>query len=516
MHAIFDHGAPPPCPAPFNLAAYVLSRAEGLGPKTALTIIAPDGTEHWSYARLEAAVLGTASGFLTEGLVPGDRLLMRLGNTIEFPICYLAAIAAGIIPVPTSSLLTGPEVSAIALDISPRLIVAEEGLALPADPPCPVLSVKAMRAMADLPPASYVMGDPDRPGYIVYTSGTSGVPRAVTHAHRAIWARRMMFEGWYGLTENDRLLHAGAFNWTYTLGTGLLDPWTRGATALIRGSGVTPDQLGRLMQQHDATIFAAAPGIYRQLLKSNLPPLKHLRHGLSAGEKLPDATRTAWEAATGTPVHEAFGMSECSAFVSGAPNHPAPPGTLGYPQEGRRVAVLGEDGPVSFGEPGILSVSRRDQGLMLGYWGAEAETAERFTGEWFLTGDLVSMAEDGALTYLGRADDMMNAGGVRVSPIEVETALNAHPAILQCAAVEVRVKANTTVIAVFYVAKGNVEEGKVEESKVETHDLEDFVARRLARYKCPRIYTRVDALPKGPNGKLLRRALRESYEADQA
>jgi len=505
MHAIFDQGAPPPCPAPFNLAAYVLGRAEVLGPKTALAVITPDGAEHWSYARLEAAALGTASGFLSQGLQPGDRLLMRLGNTVEFPICYLAALAADIIPVPTSSLLTEPEVTAIAEDISPRLIVAEEGLACPASPPCPVLRTEAMRAMADLPPAAYAMGDADRPGYIVYTSGTSGTPRAVTHAHRAIWARRMMFNGWYGLTESDRLLHAGAFNWTYTLGTGLLDPWTRGATALIPGRGVTPDQLGLLMQQHNATIFAAAPGIYRQLLKTDLPPLEHLRHGLSAGEKLPDATRAAWERATGTPVHEAFGMSECSTFVSGAPAHPAPPGTLGYPQDGRRVAVLGEDGPVGLHEPGILSVSQRDHGLMLGYWGAEAETRARFIDEWFLTGDLVSMGEDGALTYLGRADDMMNAGGVRVSPIEVETALNAHAAILESAAAEVEVKADTSVIAVFYVANGSVE----------TDDLEAFVASRLARYKCPRIYISVDALPKGPNGKLLRRALRESYEATQ-
>jgi acyl-coenzyme A synthetase/AMP-(fatty) acid ligase len=112
------------------------------------------------------------------------------------------------------------------------------------------------------------------------------------------------------------------------------------------------------------------------------------------------------------------------------------------------------------------------------------------------------MAQDGALTYLGRADDMMNAGGVRVSPIEVETALNAHPAILESAAAEVTVKADTTVIAVFYVAHG----------PVEANDLERFVADRLARYKCPRIFTRVEALPKGPNGKLLRRHLRERYE----
>ncbi len=487
---------------PFNLAAYVLGQATRQGSKIALEVISPLGAERWSYAELEAAVLGTASGFLSAGLRPGDRLLMRLGNSVEFPICYLAALAADIIPVPTSPLLTEPEVTRLAADISPRLIVAEDGLALPAAPPCPVLPAKAMRAMHGLPPARYAMGDPERPGYIIYTSGTSGAPRAVTHAHRAIWARRMMWEGWYGLTENGRMLHAGAFNWTYTLGTGLLDPWTRGATALIPGKGVTPEQLGLPMQQHDATIFAAAPGIYRRLLRTPLPKLGTLRHGLSAGEKLPDLTRAAWENATGTQLHEAFGMSECSTFISGAPAHPAPAGTLGYPQDGRRVAVLGDDGPLRIGEPGILGVSTRDPGLMLGYWGAEEETRQRFLGERFLTGDMVSMAADGALTYLGRADDMINAGGVRVSPIEVESALNAHPAILESAAAEVRVKADATVIAAFYVSTG----------PIETAELERHAAGRLARYKCPRIFARVEALPKGANGKLLRHAYAESYE----
>jgi acyl-coenzyme A synthetase/AMP-(fatty) acid ligase len=502
MHAIFDHGSPPPCPAPFNLAAYVLGHASTLSGKISLSVIAPDSAEPWSYGRLEAAVLGTARGLLDAGLQPGDRLLMRLGNSVEFPICYLAALAVDIVPVPTSSLLTAPEVAQIAQDIAPRLIVAEDDSALPQDPPCPVLTANAMRTMYALPPAPYAMGDPERVGYIVYTSGTSGQPRAVTHAHRAIWARRMMWDGWYGLTESDRLLHAGAFNWTYTLGTGLLDPWTRGATALIPGKGVTPDHLGLLMQQHDASIFAAAPGIYRRLLRTKLPPFTTLRHGLSAGEKLPEGTRAAWEAATGTPVYEAFGMSECSTFVSGSPNRPAPPGTLGYPQDGRRVVVLGNDGPVGFDAAGILGVSKREPGLMLGYWDAEEETAQRFQGEWFLTGDHVRMDQDGALTYLGRSDDMMNAGGVRVSPIEVEAALNAHPAILESAAAEVTVKADTTVIAAFYVS----------EDRIEAQVLEDFVAGRLARYKCPRIYARVEALPKSPNGKLLRQRLREAYE----
>ncbi|MFD0987929.1 class I adenylate-forming enzyme family protein [Methyloligella solikamskensis] len=502
MDAIFDRGAPPPCPAPFNLAAYVLHHARDLGDKTALAVISPSAADRWSYQRLEAAVLGTARGFVAEGLQPGDRLLMRLGNSVEFPLTFLAALAADIIPVPTSAQLTASEVAKIITEVAPKLIVAEDGVAVPENAPCPVLPAEALTEMNGLEPAEYAMGDPERPGYIIYTSGTSGQPRAVTHAHRAIWARRMMWEGWYGLEESDRLLHAGAFNWTYTLGTGLLDPWTRGATALILDSGVTPDQLGALMKDHEATLFAAAPGVYRKLLRTPLPALPALRHGLSAGEKMPDGIRSHWEEATGTPIHEAFGMSECSTFVSSSPAHPAPTGTLGYPQKGRRVAVLGEDGPVNFGEPGVLAVSRRDPGLMLGYWGEAEETAERFSGEWFLTGDHVSLAKDGAVTYLGRTDDMINAGGIRVSPIEIESVLNAHPDIAESAAAEVEVKADTTVIAAFYVSSGEIDQDA----------LQAYASEKLAAYKVPRIYVRLDALPKSANGKLARKLLREDYE----
>lgn len=503
MDAVFDQGPPPPCPAPFNLADYVLTAGRATPSKIALAVLTPSGAERWSYERLESAVRGAATGLLDRGLAPGDRVLMRLGNTVEFPIAYLAALAVDLIPVPTSALLTTPEITKIAAQITPGLIVAGDGVALPDPLPCPVLKASDLKNLHDLPAAGFARGDPERPGYIIYTSGTSGQPRAVTHAHRAVWARRMMWDGWYGLTAADRLLHAGAFNWTYTLGTGLLDPWAIGATALIPGPGVQPHHLPLLLKRHDATIFAAAPGVYRQMLRHDVPQLRSLRHGLSAGEKLPDATRAAWQRATGTPVHEAFGMSECSTFVSGSPARPAPDGALGYPQQGRRLAVLGDDGPVSHDTPGTLAVHDTDAGLMLGYWDAEAETRARFRDGWFLTGDTVSMAKDGAITYLGRSDDMMNAGGVRVSPIEVESALNAHPDIEECAAAEVTVKADTTVIAAFYVARQDLDPA----------ELDRFASRRLARYKAPRIYSRVEALPKGANGKILRGKLRETYEA---
>lgn len=505
MDAIFDAGEPPPCPAPFNLAAYVLAPAGRAPDKVALAVIGPHGAERWSYARLEAAVRGLAAGFAGMGLAPGDRVLLRLGNGVEFPIGYLAAIAAGLVPVPTSALLTGPEITALAAEIEPAAILAAPGVALPTDCAAPVLDLDAQRACHDAAPADYVMGDPERPAYIVYTSGTSGRPRGVIHAHRAVWARRMMWQDWYGLTPDDRLLHAGAFNWTYTLGTGLLDPWAIGATALIPAPGVRPGQLPLLLKRFDATIFAAAPGVYRQMLRE-VPHvvLPHLRHGLSAGEKLPEATRAAWHEATGTRVYEALGMSECSTFVSGSPARPAPLPASGYPQTGRRVAVLGPDRrPVARGLPGELAVSRRDPGLMLGYLNAAAETAERFHGEWFLTGDMVEMAPDGAITYLGRADDMLNAGGVRVSPLEIERALMEHPAIHEVAATEVSVKADTTVIAAFYT-------GAAADEKA----LKAFAAERLARYKQPRLYVRMGELPKGANGKLNRRLIRAAWETE--
>lgn len=499
MLSIFDQGAPAPCPTPFNLAAHVLARAGDLPEKCALQVIGSDEAESWSYARLAAAVRGCGSGLLALGLTPGDRVLMRLGNSPEFPILFLGAIAAGLVPVPTSAQLTGPEISRMAGIVQPALIVAGAGVALPDPLPCPVLPAAALTGMASLPPCAWAMGAPDRLAYIVFTSGTSGRAQAVAHAHRAIWARRMMHQGWYGLRADDRLLHAGAFNWTYTLGTGLMDPWSVGATALVPGERVVAAQLPQLAMQFDATIFAAAPGVYRQMLRQPMPALPRLRHGLVAGEKMPESLRLAWREATGTEVHEALGMSECSTFISASPDRPAPAGATGYPQTGRRIAVLGAGGPVARGTPGTLAISRQDQGLFLGYVNNHSETEARFHGEWFLTGDTVAMAADGAITYLGRDDDMMNAGGYRVSPLEIEAALADCPGIAECAVCEVEVRPGVTVIGCFYVAS----------EPIATEQISAFATTCLARYKQPRLYVALASLPRGPNNKILRRALRE-------
>jgi len=485
------HASPvlPPAPARFNMAAHVLAPAARQPERSALQILRTGGAERWSWSRLEAAVRGAGTGFLRAGLVPGDRVLLRLGNTPEFPVAYLGAIAVGLVPVPTSAQLTTEEITKMAAQIAAAAAVAGEGISLPADTPR-VIPESALRDFEDLPPCDYDLGDPDRLAYIVFTSGTSGVARAVCHAHRALWARQMMHRGWYGLGESDRLLHAGAFNWTYTLGTGLMDPWTLGATALIPAPGVDPAQIPLLLRRFDATIFAAAPGVYRQMLKQSVKfDLPKLRHGLSAGEALPALTRAHWVAATGKPVYEALGMSECSTFISGAPEHPAPEGAMGWPQEGRHITVLGPDlAPVPREAVGELAVHHSDPGLFLGYWGAKEETAARFTpdGTWFRTGDMVTMTEAGAIRYEGRADDMMNAGGFRPGAGEV-------------AAVEIRLSAEVTVIALAHTGPATPEA------------LAAHAALHLARYKQPRLWRQIDTLPHNRNGKIDRRALRAAW-----
>jgi acyl-coenzyme A synthetase/AMP-(fatty) acid ligase len=484
-----------PCPTPFNLADYVLSAPDRDPEKIALAVLGPARAERWSYARLSRAVLGMAGALRAEGLVPGDRVLLRLGNTVDFPVAFLGAVAAGLVPVPTAAGLTVTEITRLSDFVAPAAILAAPDIALPDAPALPVLS--DLRAMMEHAPGEMAMGDPDRLAYLVFTSGSSGEPKAVAHAHRAVWARRMMMQGWYGLTPEDRLLHAGAFNWTFTLGTGLLDPWAMGATALIPAPGVPMEALPLLMKRHDATILAAAPGVFRRLLRAEAElRLPRLRHGLSAGEKLPEPLRAQWAAVTGTALHEALGMSECSTFLSGSPGRPAPEGTLGFAQAGRRLAVLGEDGAELPDEHiGTLAVHRSDPGLMLGYWRTDAAPFLPLTGEWFETGDRVARRSDGAFVYHGRRDDLITAGGFRVAPQEIEAAFHGAPGVEDCAALAARPRPDTTIIALAYAGSAA------------TDSLPPLAEAKLARYKQPRAYVQLDALPRSPNGKLDRRAL---------
>ena len=496
---------------PFNMARYCMGRSAAATPdKPALIVVldpAANPSEVWTYASLEDAVLRIAGALRELGLVPGDRVMIRLDNTSAYAILFFGAIAAGLVALPASSQLTDREATFLAEDSGASLIACHHAIDTAHLTRAPIVLSPddVARMMRESPRIDYASTHAEDPAFLIYTSGTTAHPKGVLHAQRAALGRRPMYQGWYGITPDDRVLHAGAFNWTFTLGVGLTDPWANGATALIYVGEKDPALWPRLVERTEATLFAGVPGLMRQILKyADLSPsaMPTLRHGLIAGEAPPASLFDEWTARTGRHLYEALGMSEISTYISTAPSVPRKPGTVGKAQAGRRVAILPVDGPDEPLPPdsdGLIAVHRSDPGLMLGYWNRPDEQAEVLRGAWFAGGDLGRMDADGYITHLGRNNEIMKALGYRVSPMEVEAVLAAHPAVAEVACAEIAVRADVHVVGAFIVLKQG--------AQANTEAIDAFARERLAAYKCPREIRFVDALPRTANGKIKRAAL---------
>lgn len=508
----------PSLPSRFNMARYCLAEAARTSPsKTALIVIddaeailhggAP--SEEWTYAAIEDAVLRVAGALQDAGLKRGDRIMIRLDNTSTYAVLFFGAIAAGLVALPASSQLTPAEAQfllensgAAALALAPGLDVASLPPGVRAFTTADVETMLRAGRRAD-----YADTGADDPAYLIYTSGTTARPKGVLHAQRAAFGRRPMYQGWYGIGPDDRVLHAGAFNWTFTLGTGLTDPWANGATAIINTGKKDPALWPELIRLTGATIFAAVPGLLRQILKyGGVEPgrMPTLRHALTAGESPPSSLFDEWRLHTGTELYEALGMSEISTYISTGPGIQRKPGAVGKPQPGRRIAILPVDAqetPLPAGQEGLIAVHRSDPGLMLGYWNRPEEESAVYRGEWFIGGDLGVMDDDGYVTHLGRNNDLMNALGYRVSPLEVEAVLAAHPDVAEVACSEIQVRDDVHVIGAFVVPKSGATPA--------ADAIRAFAAERLAAYKCPREIRFIEALPRTANGKVRRSALAE-------
>ncbi len=496
-------------PQPFNMARYCIGRAALERPNHPALIVLDDPSnptpkEIWTFRELETAVLRVAAALKARGLEPGARILIRLENTSAYALLFYGAIAGGFVPLPTSTQLTEGEVAFLLADSGAEAIACSENHSLGNLPAgVQVLSSSDIARMARQgETADYAATRADDPAFLIYTSGTTANPKGVLHAHRSALGRRPMYDGWYGITAKDRMLHAGSFNWTFTLGTGLTDPWANAATSIVYTGEKDPALWPRLIRNTGATLFAAVPGLYRQILKyaaADCGDLGALRHGLMAGEAPPAGLFQAWQGATGLPLYEALGMSEISTYISTGPQCPRVPGTVGRPQPGRRVAILpidGGDDPLPTGQEGLIAVHRSDPGLMLGYWNRTTEDKTVTRGDWFIGGDTGSMDDEGYVTHHGRANDIMKALGYRVSPQEVEAVISQCPGVGEVACAEVRARHDVSVIAAFIVkAPGTV---------LAAGDVRRFCEGRLAAYKTPREIVFVDVLPRTPNGKLKR------------
>jgi acyl-coenzyme A synthetase/AMP-(fatty) acid ligase len=496
----------------FNLARASLG-AQAEDPRfaslPAFSFIDGDRVERWTYAEAWAEVQRIARGLLSDGLAPGDRVLVRLPHSPAYAFAFFGANLAGLVPVPASPQLTAEEADFLAADSEARALITSQELR-PADFRGRVLTTEDLARLdgdARLPQTAA-----EDPAYLIYTSGTTARPKGVLHAQRVLRGRMLMLtDAWEALQPSDVTMHAGTLNWSYTMGAGLMDPWLAGAHACLVAGGTDPASWPRLIAEHGVTVFIAVPTVYRQMLKYGRPEDlagSALRYGLCAGEALSPAIAEEWRARVGTELYEALGMTECSTYVSSGPGVPVRPGSPGKPQPGRRVAILAEEGgtdPLPPGAVGLLAVHRSDPGLMLGYWRRPEEEAAVFRGDWFTGGDRASMDADGYVWFQGRADDVIKSFGYRLSPIEIEAALAACPGVAEVAVVGVPIDADKTLVTACIVPQPGVTLPEAE--------LRDQAERHLAEYKRPHQYRAVESLPRTANGKLQRRALVEQLRS---
>ena len=483
--------------------------------------------ETLTFAELAARTSRFAELLRRIGGDAGERVLIRLPNCIAYPTAFLGAMKRGAVPVPTSSQLTADEVRFLAADSGASVLVTDcstwTAMAVMLE------EVPALRevllvgegsrpagrrlAVRDLEPALAAIDgwEPphatraEDPAYLVYTSGTTGYPKGVVHAHRALLGRQPSSEYWFDFDPaGDRVLHAGQYNWTYVLGTGLMDPLYRGHTTIVHEGVTDATRWPARIARHRATIFIGVPTIYRQILqktKLGRGDVPTLRHCMSAGEQLSAEVLAAWRGRFGLEVYEGLGMTECSYYLCETSSRPIRPGSAGFVQPGHHVRVLDPDTLVEVpdGTEGMLCIQRDDPGLMLGYWQQPEETAACFRGDWFLTGDYARRDEDGYIWFLGRRDDLINTFGYRVSPHEVERVLKEHPDVADAAAVGEVVGPEKILVAAYVVPRTP----GLSPDAVLAHARE-----HLAAYKAPRLLYLVDDLPRTRNGKVQRRALR--------
>ncbi|MFO1518710.1 MAG: acyl-CoA synthetase [bacterium] len=495
--------------------------------KTAMIAVGRDFTaKKLTFSNLEGLTNRIANALRELGFKQGERLLLRLGNGMEFPVTFLGAIKAGLIPIPISPLLTWHELQFLLEDSESAVFVTSLSTLPPEllkeKPECLRKTLLLTPPGAPLPPDCHRWEDllknassdfktentpADSPAFWLYTSGTEGKPKAVIHAHRSIPAHDGRARLWQDVKADDLIFNTSALHWSYALTCGMLDLWRHGLPTLIYSGELSAEKITRLVKQFGVTIFMSVPGIYRRLgdhLRENDDAFSKVRICLSAGEKLGEETRKRFRTLAGLDIYEGLGMTEHSVYLVQRYGDPIVPKSCGQAVPGATVSILRENlSEAKPGETGILASHRSCPGLMLGYYRRPEEEAAAFKGDWFLSGDLASLDEAGNFFFEGRRDDVITSGGYRISPLEVERVLNECDLVQESAVVGAEGEAGQTWVRAFVVLnqKGNL--SKEAENQIRLH-----AEKHLAKFKTPREMIVVDSLPKTESGKIKRKELK--------
>jgi len=518
---------PAPIAAPgtsFNLAQHLLAANTARAAKPAFI----DDLGTLSYGALDERVRRLAAALRALGVKREERVLLLMLDGNDWPVSFLGAAYAGIVPVAVNTLLTADDY-AYMLEHSRAQAVLVSGALLPAlnaaltKSDHEVHKVIVSRPVAPLHPAeidfeAFLAGaapapkpaatGPDDPGFWLYSSGSTGRPKGTVHSHaNPYWTAELYGKAVLELTERDICFSAAKLFFAYGLGNALTFPLSVGATTLLMAERPTPEAtfrrwLGEVGGARPTVFFGAPTGFAGMLASPGLPARDAvaLRLVSSAGEALPAEIGERFKRHFGVDIIDGIGSTEMlHIFLSNRPGQ-VRYGTTGWPVPGYEVELRGEDGqPVPDGEPGDLYIHGPSSAMM--YWGNRAKTRETFQGGWTKSGDKYLHNADGTYTYCGRSDDMLKVSGIYVSPFEVEATLVQHPAVLEAAVIGTEDAEGLTKTKAFVVLKPG---GQVDEA-----GLKAFVKDRLAPYKYPRFIEFVSELPKTATGKIQRFRLRE-------
>lgn len=507
----------------FNFAHHLLEFNKSRSQKNAFI----DDSGSLTYGSLDERVRRMAAALRNLGLRREERVLLLMHDCNDWPVSYLGAMYAGLVPVCVNTLLTADDYAymlehsrAQAVLVSGALLATLTAAMTRSDHE--VHKVVVSKPVAPLHPAEIefeaflqpavpatkpAATHADDPGFWLYSSGSTGRPKGTVHSHgNPYWTVELYAKNILQLREDDVCFSAAKLFFAYGLGNGLTFPMGVGATTLLMAERPTPDAtFKRWMGQVGGakpTVFYGAPTGFAGMLASPALPKKEevsLRLVSSAGEALPAELGERFKAKMGVDIVDGIGSTEMlHIFLSNLPDKVCY-GTTGWPVPGYDIELRGDDGgPVPDGEPGDLYIHGPSSAMM--YWGNRVKTRETFQGGWTKSGDKYVRNADGTYTYSGRSDDMLKVSGIYVSPFEVEATLVQHPAVLEAAVVGKEDADGLTRTKAFVVLKA--------EQKATEEELKAFVKDRLAPYKYPRYIEFVDDLPKTATGKIQRFKLR--------
>jgi 4-hydroxybenzoate-CoA ligase len=515
---------------PYNAAAEFIDTNLGRGLSDKIAFQEPERSLTYATLRAQSFRFGAALRGL--GVRPEERIALAIPDTIDFPIAFWGAVRAGIVAVPLNTLLPAEQYGSILADSRAAALVATLPVAdailplldrLPALRALVLLGTKAHdrdrfrsrdvhlfdELVAQAAPAPVTAPtNSDEVAFWMYTSGSTGEPKAVKHVHMAPMATaRLMGQGIIGIRQDDVVFSASKLFFSYGFGNALTFPMSVGASSALLPQRPTPEAVFALMRRYRPTIFYAVPSLYAMLLAhremSRGAGSDRLRLCVSAGEVLPARLGERWRDATGVDVLDGIGSTEMlQTFISNRPGD-IRYGSSGKPVPGYEARIVDEHGrEVRDGEIGELMVRGPSAGE--GYWNRRTSSRRTFAGEWVHTGDKYRRDPDGYYFHCGRTDDMFKVSGMWVSPIEVEAALVSHEAVLEAAVIGKEDADGLIKPKAFVVLRnGHVADPRLLEA------LRVHVKEHAGLWKYPRWIDVRPELPRTATGKIQRFKLRD-------